>query len=144
MPRTSSGQSKIARRRMALRLTQAQLAEKAEMKTHHIGEIERGERKPKIDTLKRIAAALGCDVEELMEGEEENMNVRKAPRETGNTSRIARKRMAAGMTQAQLAERSGMQARYIGAIERGERNPKYDTLRRIATALGCGVEELME
>lgn len=72
------------------------------------------------------------------------MDVRKAPRETGNPSRIARKRMAAGMTQAQLAERSGMQARYIGAIERGERNPKYDTLRRIATALGCGVEELME
>lgn len=68
---------------------------------------------------------------------------RKSPRETGNKSTIARRRIAAGMTQAQLGALVGVQGTYIGAWERGERKPKLDALIRIAEALGCEVTDLI-
>lgn len=65
-----------------------------------------------------------------------------APRNTGNSSPITRARMAAGLTQAQLAEKIGVLPQQIGSWERGERNPKLDALRRIAAALGCTIDDL--
>ena len=68
---------------------------------------------------------------------------RKSPRNTGNTSQIAKARMAAGMTQAQLAESIGVKPQQIGNWERGLRNPKIEALRKISDALGCELNELM-
>ena len=48
---------------------------------------------------------------------------------------IAEARQAAGMTQAQLAERIGQSQPNISGIERGDREPDVATLRRIAAAL---------
>ena len=69
---------------------------------------------------------------------------RKSPRNTGNTSAIARARMAAGMTQAQLAEAIGVKPQQVGSWERGLRNPKLDALNRIAVALGCELTDLLK
>ena len=55
--------------------------------------------------------------------------------------RLRRYREAAGYSQEQLAERAGLSANAIGALERGERKRPYpDTLRRLADALGVDQE----
>lgn len=51
--------------------------------------------------------------------------------------RLRELRAAAGLTQAQLAERAGVPHSYYGDLERGRRpNPQWDTVRRLAAALG--------
>jgi transcriptional regulator with XRE-family HTH domain len=50
-----------------------------------------------------------------------------------NTERIRRGR---GLTQEQLAERSGFSQQYISGLENGRRNPTVVTLYEIAMALG--------
>lgn len=68
---------------------------------------------------------------------------RKEPRQTSTVSPITQARMAAGLTQAQLADMIGVAAQHIGRWERGERKPKIDALMRIAQALGCSVTDLI-
>lgn len=51
-------------RRLA-KLTQEDLAEKADISVHHLGFIERGKAKPTLATLERIASALGLHTEDL-------------------------------------------------------------------------------
>lgn len=60
---------------------------------------------------------------------------------TGQHIRTARQK--AGMTQAQLAERLGIPYQSIGQWERDVRNPKLDTLKRIADALNISIQDLM-
>jgi len=51
-------------------------------------------------------------------------------------------RRAAGLTPEALAERAGLSANAIGALERGERRAPYrDTVRRLAEALGLNAED---
>ncbi|MDQ2669680.1 MAG: helix-turn-helix domain-containing protein, partial [Gemmatimonadota bacterium] len=51
--------------------------------------------------------------------------------------RLRRHRETAGLSQERLAERAGMSANAVGALERGERTRPYpDTVRRLADALG--------
>ena len=48
--------------RLALRMTQAELAERAHVTQPHLAEIERGRIDPQVSTLKRIFEALSCDL----------------------------------------------------------------------------------
>ena len=56
----------------------------------------------------------------------------------------ARLRTEAGLTQEQLADRSGFSQQYISDLERGKSNPTIVTLYELATALGVGVVELVQ
>lgn len=58
--------------------------------------------------------------------------------------RIRLNRKAAGLTQAELAQKLGIPPQSIGQWERGERQPKLDTLLRIASALDTPLEELVD
>lgn len=49
-------------------------------------------------------------------------------------------RLAAGLTQRQLADRCGMGQPYVSALERGEHKPDTTTLCRIADVLGVTIE----
>jgi len=61
----------IKQRREAKRWTQAELAEKSGIVTQAmISRIEKGEDNAKIDTLRGIAAALGCSVVDLLTDED--------------------------------------------------------------------------
>ena len=53
--------------------------------------------------------------------------------------RIQQARKAAGLSQKELAERLGVTQTVIGNIERGERNPKIETIDRISVALGTSL-----
>lgn len=47
------------------------------------------------------------------------------------------------ISQEDLAHLSGMHRTYLGGIERGERNPSYQNLLRLAEALGVRPSELL-
>ncbi len=55
----------IRNRRIAMGLSQEQLAEKIDKSTSFIGQIERGECFPKIETLQALITCLGIDANEL-------------------------------------------------------------------------------
>lgn len=57
---------------------------------------------------------------------------------------VERLRRAKGMTQEQLAERSGFSQQYISGLENGRRNPTVVTLYEIATALDVTPVEFLE
>jgi transcriptional regulator with XRE-family HTH domain len=58
------GETVRARRKKA-RLSQEQLAEKADLTRNYIGDIERAEKKITLETLAKIAKALKCRVRDL-------------------------------------------------------------------------------
>lgn len=45
-------------------------------------------------------------------------------------------RLAAGLTQEQLAERSGFSQQYLSGLEQGKRNPTIVSIYELALALG--------
>ena len=55
---------------------------------------------------------------------------------------LRRRRLDAGMTQAQLAEASGIYWRTIDRVERGESKPNDATVIAHAQALGCAPSDL--
>ena len=57
-----------------------------------------------------------------------------------NVKRIRQER---GLTQEQLAERSGFSQQYISGLEQGRRNPTIVSIYELATALGVGHMELV-
>ena len=56
--------------------------------------------------------------------------------------RIRRARKAAGMTQADLAEKLGISTSFLGHIERGTRKASLDTLVKMANELGVSLDSL--
>ena len=59
--------------------------------------------------------------------------------------RLKEQRLSAGLTQVDLAERAKVTSRTIQNYELGTRAPKnIEIVQRLATALGCPVEQLLE
>jgi len=56
--------------------------------------------------------------------------------------RIRELRHAIGLSQEELAFKSGMHRTYLGGIERGERNPSLKNIASIAKALGATLAQL--
>ncbi|MDQ4040177.1 MAG: helix-turn-helix domain-containing protein [Actinomycetota bacterium] len=56
---------------------------------------------------------------------------------------IARVRGRREMSQEELAARAGMDRTFVGGIERGEENPSFDKLLRLARVLGLRPSELV-
>jgi transcriptional regulator with XRE-family HTH domain len=58
--------------------------------------------------------------------------------------RVRARRLAAGMSQAELGRSSRVTPKFISEIERGASNPSLMTMVLVADALGCGVSELLQ
>ncbi|WP_456854387.1 helix-turn-helix domain-containing protein [Bradyrhizobium sp. USDA 4501] len=56
----------VRKLRLSLRMTQAELAERAESRRALISDIERGEANPTLDSVLRIAMALSVEASELL------------------------------------------------------------------------------
>ncbi len=57
--------------------------------------------------------------------------------------RLFQLRSEAGMTQAELAEKANLSIDSISRIERGDRAPSFESLERIAAALGTNPVQLL-
>ncbi len=66
----------------------------------------------------------------------------RSPRLGSLGDAIKRLREMAGISQVGLAERSGLHGTHVSGLERGARNPTYETLARVADGLGVEVGEL--
>jgi transcriptional regulator with XRE-family HTH domain len=53
-------------------------------------------------------------------------------------------RLKAGISQEELAARSGLHRTYISSVERGQRNISLTNIHSLADALGVDVQELFE
>lgn len=58
-------------------------------------------------------------------------------------SPIRAARLAAGMTQQQLADALGISQVSVTRWETGEHEPRVSTLKRIASVLGCNLRDLI-
>lgn len=56
---------------------------------------------------------------------------------------VRRRRLAAGLSQEELAERAGLHRTYVSSIERGQRNVAVENIYAIAEALGCTPGDLL-
>jgi transcriptional regulator with XRE-family HTH domain len=56
---------------------------------------------------------------------------------------VRRRRRAAGLSQAELAERAGVSRQAVGALEAGRHLPRVDAAMALAVALGTTVEDLL-
>lgn len=68
---------------------------------------------------------------------------RAAPRHT-NDSPIARLRRERGLTQGQLAQMTGCYTKDISRWESGKHRPGSKSLTKLASALGCTIEQLLQ
>lgn len=59
-------------------------------------------------------------------------------------ARIRQVRLKKGLTQKDVAYSVGLDPNYIGLIERGQRNPSFTSILRIAKGLGVTVAELID
>ncbi|AFL83521.1 putative transcriptional regulator [Belliella baltica DSM 15883] len=59
----------------------------------------------------------------------------------GNRLKTLRKEK--GLSQEELAEKSGLNRPYISGIEQGKRNVSLEVMEKLAEALGVGIEELV-
>ena len=144
----------LRRYRIAGGLTQEALAEKAGLSVRGVSDLERGLRQsPHADTVRRLAEALGLEGDERARltdtasgsmtpadgGKVELPNPDK-PKSFG--ALLREHRLAAGLSQEQLAERAGLSRRGIADLERGARNfPLGQTVRRLAEALDLPAAE---
>jgi transcriptional regulator with XRE-family HTH domain len=60
----------------------------------------------------------------------------------GSNLRAARKKL--GLTQEQVAERSGVHPTEVSRIEAGKRDPQVSTLRKLAAAVEVSPGELLD
>lgn len=56
---------------------------------------------------------------------------------------LSRLRRAAGLTQEEMAAKSGFSQQYISGLERGKRNPTVVTLFELSQALGATPTDLL-
>lgn len=57
---------------------------------------------------------------------------------------LNRLRMAMGLTQEKLAEKSDISLRYVQQLEAGQRNPSIATLVNLRRALSCDFNDLFK
>lgn len=118
-------------------MTQKELGEKAGIDPSTIRKYESGRLNPKIGTLRKIADALGCKVTDLDDNFDEEI-----PSPALVMQKIHECRMAAGLTQQELAEKVGLDGATIGKYERGILRPKAETVKKITDALGINLMDL--
>ncbi|MCB8505388.1 helix-turn-helix domain-containing protein [Enterococcus durans] len=58
-------------------------------------------------------------------------------------TRMKQKRLEKGLTQADVATKSGISSRYYGSIENGKNSPSIEKLSAIAKVIGCSLHFLL-
>ena len=65
------------------------------------------------------------------------------PQDTQIGLRMRQYRRNARLTQAELAEKTGIHVNTIARLERGEHTPSHPTLKKLAEALGVSISDIL-
>lgn len=130
--------------RMTAGLTQTQLAVRVGMLPPVISLIESGQREPVWSLVLTLADALGVSTEDFRE--KPGATVLPQPQKTPATfaEMLTAKRVAAGLSQSEVARRAGVTPTAISRYERGRHKPTPAVVRRLAAALGCSADDFRE
>lgn len=139
---------KLRARRKALKLTQAQLAERVGISTSDVSDLELG-RSLDLDTRKSraLADALGIDREEF-EAESEGAALRLKAEVNVNPERLKAARLEARLSQADLAaevrkKAPGFNQPQLSRLESGWRRTSLENVQALADVLGKSPAYLM-
>lgn len=133
-------------------LTQAELGRRLGVSGSMIGQWEGGHRVPKFETIIAIADALNVSASQLMKEagafvydpeELEALDSVKGGPTMSIGSNIRRYRKRAGMTQQELAQKSGLAVNTIRLYESEKRSPNGKLLEAIGAALGVSASDLL-
>jgi XRE family transcriptional regulator, regulator of sulfur utilization len=124
--------------------SQELLADMARIDRTYVSKIERGITNPSIDTLEKIATALGTPLSEVVDGPHPNPDKHACFRLTQIQLgfRIKSLRKLARLSKATLASKIGVDPIYIYQCEQSVTNPSLLLLSKIANALNTTVSEL--
>lgn len=127
-------------------MTQTELAKKLGIPYQSIGQWEKDRRKPKLETLQRIAEALGVPILDLLgvdKGRDDaDLKKKGAEEMTIDTAKVEILMAAQGLNQKELGERCGMPRQNISSIiRRGKAEPR--TVGKLAGGLGVTVAEIV-
>ena len=131
---------RIREARKAKNWTQAELAKKAGVSEIAVRSYENRKRTPAVEIAVKLARALGVTMEWLFGDDPSEMKIPQTPK----YPRIREARLAAGLTQAQLAEKADVSRVSIGFYERGERIPPLDAGAKIAKVLNVSLDWLVD
>jgi len=145
----------FAARLVALRTakywTGAALARRVGVTQATVWAYEQGKYRPRPETLRRLADALGADYAELAQlvgigTEAEEAATRRAARARASVGGVSGQLLAArtrkGWTQAECGRRAGLTRQAIWRYEQGRHPPREERLRQLADALGANYAEL--
>lgn len=108
-------------------LTQKELGAALGLAEITIRQYENNKREPKYERLYVIADVLSVSVSDLM-----NIDTGKQIKEA---------RVKAKLTQEKLAQKAGISVFTLQKYESGDRNPKIESLQKIANALGISITQ---
>lgn len=142
---------RLKKARKEARLSLARLGEKAGLSGPAVGNIERGDSVPGIDTIEHLARALGLSPCFLACGMVCPFKEMDTPMHLGLPARLKSLREARGYSRNALGNESGTADMTIEHIEEGENVPRVDTVEKLAKVLkvspcwlayGCGPDPL--
>lgn len=119
------------------RINQLMLSELSGINRQTISDLMDGKRTAQKKTLVRIAKALDVKVEDLYP---KGMKPETIPENTGG--KIRKLCIEKSISQIELARRTGLNYRTIGAIVSGYHEPRKSTLEKIAVALDVNAQDL--
>jgi repressor LexA len=122
-------------------ISQRQLAIKAELDPSYLSIVESGKRTNiTLDVARRLSAALGVNLEELIESETSDKNEKMSI-----ADKLREIRTSKGLTQEALGQLSGLGRTYVNHIECGRiPNITIQTAQKLAGALDVSTDDLME
>lgn len=126
--------SKLKDLRIQNKLSQKELSQLTDISEISIRKYEKNERNPKIEALKKIAAALNVPLSDFIE---ENSS------ENTVGDNIKKYRKERNLKQKDLATKLNLTVRSIQNYEGNQREPSINTLKRIALILDVNIEDLM-
>jgi len=142
MPEDRLPSGRIRQLRSARGWTQARLAEESGVDVATISRYENDDANPTIDTLDRLARALGSDLADIVAPEPVPFQA-DAPLLALLGQRVRAKRTALRFSVNQLALQAEVDARSLSRLESGEMATTLPTLARLAEALKVPLGDLL-
>lgn len=138
-------------------LSQRELGERLGVRQQTVAQYENAKDQPKMKTVRRLATALDIPIyklvsnwqefssdefrEDLTTSTTQKNDMKKDSLTEGELIKAARK--SKGLTQKQLAEKSGLAVVTIQQYERNLRQPRLDNIKKIALALNVLTDDLL-